>query len=151
MGGHSLDLNAATQMSGWATPRVTTNSGHGNPERATDGKARLEDQVQGVGWATPKATDNKSPSSHTKGGSSVVTQAKNVESSDTGTTSNGSPALDGKARPTQPGLQPLVTGLPTAVDGCGPIGRVGTLRGAGNSIVPELAALFIRAYMERNK
>jgi hypothetical protein len=32
----------------WGTPRVTTNGGHGNPDRATDGKARLEDQVHGV-------------------------------------------------------------------------------------------------------
>ena len=43
---------------GWATPRVTNNGGNGNPERSADGKARLEDQVQGAaGWQTPKASD----------------------------------------------------------------------------------------------
>ena len=40
---------------GWATPRVGNNGGYGNPERATDGKVRLEDQVQG--WTTPQSHD----------------------------------------------------------------------------------------------
>ena len=44
---------------------------------------------------------------------------------------------DGKARRIEPGLEPLVNGLP---------GRVGLLRGLGNSIVPQVAAEFIRAY-----
>jgi DNA (cytosine-5)-methyltransferase 1 len=46
---------------------------------------------------------------------------------------------DGKARPTEPGIFPLAHGVPN---------RVGTLRGAGNAIVPELAAEFIAAYTE---
>lgn len=48
---------------------------------------------------------------------------------------------DGRARrvPTQSALQPLAPGLP---------GRVGLLRGAGNSIIPQVAAAFVRAYME---
>ena len=45
---------------------------------------------------------------------------------------------DGKARPTQPGLQPLAYGVP---------GRVGLLRGYGNAIVPQVAAEVIMAYM----
>ena len=49
------------------------------------------------------------------------------------------PCTDGKARPTQPGLFPLAHGIPN---------RVGTLRGAGNAIVPQVAAQFIRAYLE---
>lgn len=43
---------------------------------------------------------------------------------------------DGKARPTQPGLFPLAHGIP---------GRVGRLRAYGNAIVPQVAAVFIRA------
>jgi hypothetical protein len=35
-------------LAGWGTPRVTTNGGNGSPDRATDGLARLEDQVHGV-------------------------------------------------------------------------------------------------------
>jgi len=47
------------------------------------------------------------------------------------------PCTDGKARPTQPGLFPLATGVPN---------RVGTLRGAGNAIVPQVAAEVLSAW-----
>ena len=47
--------------------------------------------------------------------------------------------IDGKTRPTKSGLFPLAPGLP---------GRVGTLRGAGNAITPQVAARFIRAYQD---
>ena len=53
----TVSLNQVARTAGWATPRVTTNGGNGSPERAADGKARLEDQVQGTGWPTPKAND----------------------------------------------------------------------------------------------
>lgn len=48
---------------------------------------------------------------------------------------------DGKYRPipTEPSLQPLANGVSN---------RVGLLRGAGNAIVPQVAAEFIKAYME---
>lgn len=49
------------------------------------------------------------------------------------------PCTDGKARPTQPAIQPLAHGVPR---------RVGQLRGAGNAIVPQTAAAFIRAYLD---
>jgi len=63
---------------------------------------------------------------------------------------------DGKARPTQPGLFPLVDGLsPRVVRGGdrslapdadqSAEGRVMWLRGYGNAIVPQVAAEFIRA------
>lgn len=48
------------------------------------------------------------------------------------------PCADGKARRIEPGIQPLADGVPN---------RVGTLRGAGNAIVPQLAAAFIKACM----
>jgi DNA (cytosine-5)-methyltransferase 1 len=45
---------------------------------------------------------------------------------------------DGRSRPTEPGVSPLVNGIPS---------RVGKLRGFGNAIVPPLAAAFIKASM----
>jgi len=45
---------------------------------------------------------------------------------------------DGKTRPVKPTIQPLAHGIPN---------RVGVLRGAGNAIVPQVAAEVIRAYM----
>lgn len=61
---------------------------------------------------------------------------------------NWLPCRDGKARPVEPGIQPLVNGLPAAVDGLGPVSRVGALRAAGNAIVPQVAAAFVRAFLE---
>lgn len=49
------------------------------------------------------------------------------------------PCADGKARRIEPGTFPLAHGVS---------GRVGLLRGYGNAIVPQVAAEFIRAYLE---
>jgi DNA (cytosine-5)-methyltransferase 1 len=58
------------------------------------------------------------------------------------------PCLDGRARRIEPGIQPLASGLPAAVDGSGTISRIGALRGAGNAIVPQTAAEFVKAFLE---
>lgn len=61
------------------------------------------------------------------------------------------PCLDGKTRRTQPGLQPLVDGLPFRLaDGRTreAVSRQAVLRGIGNAIVPQVAATFVRAFME---
>jgi DNA (cytosine-5)-methyltransferase 1 len=50
-----------------------------------------------------------------------------------------STGADGKTRRIKSGLEPLANGVP---------GRVGKLRSYGNAIVPQVAAEFIRAYME---
>jgi DNA (cytosine-5)-methyltransferase 1 len=46
---------------------------------------------------------------------------------------------DGKARRVEPGIFPLAHGVPN---------RVGTLRGAGNAIVPQVAAQFVGAWLD---
>ena len=50
-------------------------------------------------------------------------------------------AIDGSTqyRRIEPGLPPVADGLPN---------RVGRIRGFGNAIVPQLAATFIRAFLE---
>ena len=60
-------LGRMVHMAGLGTPRVTTNGGHGNPERAADGKARLEDQVHG--WPTPQAEADAKQAVSRRGGS----------------------------------------------------------------------------------
>jgi len=49
------------------------------------------------------------------------------------------PCSDGKARPVEPGVKPLAHGITN---------RMGQLRAYGNAIVPQVAATFVRAYME---
>ena len=68
------------------------------------------------------------------------------------------PCADGKTRPVEPSIQPLVNGLPRGVgysgDPCVQTaqntaeGRVMRLKGYGNAIVPQLAAEFVSACME---
>ena len=49
------------------------------------------------------------------------------------------PCADGKARPTESGLHPLANGVPA---------RAPKLRAYGNAIVPQVAAVFIQAFMD---
>ncbi len=52
------------------------------------------------------------------------------------------PCRDGSCRPVEPGTFPLADGIPS---------RVGQLRAYGNAIVPQVAAEFIRAYLDVSK
>ena len=52
-------------------------------------------------------------------------------------------AIDGTVqyRRVEPGLQPVVDGIPSRL-------RTGLIKGYGNAIVPQLAATFIRSFLE---
>src|SRR5690606_33855382 len=83
---------------------------------------------------------------HAEGRRVVIRQETEREAKPSGVGADGFwddavwiPCADGKARRIKPGLEPLVDGIP---------GRVALLRGAGNAIVPQVAAAFVRAYME---
>lgn len=53
-------LNEVARLASWGTPRVTANGNHGSPKRATDGRARLEDQVHGaISTGSPAPTEKR--------------------------------------------------------------------------------------------
>lgn len=69
------------------------------------------------------------------------------------------PCLDGKLRKIEPGIFPLADGLPRGVvPSCDPglpgyanstsEARVMRLKGYGNSVIPQVAAEFVKAFME---
>ena len=80
-------------------------------------------EVRGVADAGRHEAESGGPVAEA-GGNGVWARAEYIE------------CLDGKARPVEPGIFPVANGFP---------GRVGTLRGSGNAIVPQLAAEFVAA------
>jgi DNA (cytosine-5)-methyltransferase 1 len=99
-----------------------------------------------AGTAGRCCTQNGSGVAHAEGRRVGIGQKAEREAKSSGVGTDGFwddavwiSCADGKARRIKPGLEPLVDGLP---------GRVALLRGAGNAIVPQVAAEFIRAYMD---
>ena len=68
---------------------------------------------------------------------------------------------DGKTRRLEPGLEPLAHGVPArvvpsgdpSIEECQATGeaRMGRLRGYGNAIVPQVAAAFVRAFLDAER
>lgn len=146
--GEALPADAA--LAGWVTPasRDWKDSGTDIAPRPDNGKQRFDQlprQANLAGWPTPRANDGtggKIPPGR-QGGLALKTAVTLVNGparlTATGSLLTGSTAGMGKWRPVEPGTFPLVNGAPA---------RVGRLRGYGNAINAEVAAHFIKAYLE---
>ena len=149
--GCGTPLTMAAQMAGWGTPSSTERSGQGEKNIS------LMQQVRRfvTGWPSPNAIGD------TTGGGSfqVGSQEQSAVEAPIGSElcvetarhgyANGNgrfwhdsvliPCCDGRSRRVGTGIQPLATGISA---------RMGKLRGAGNAIVPQVAAEFIMSYMD---
>jgi DNA (cytosine-5)-methyltransferase 1 len=119
-----------------------------------DGRATATGRQAGAstGIASGSAFDQLGDSDDTRSQGRGVSSANNggggssEQSSRTASATNGFwqaadwlPCRDGKARPVEPGTFPLAHGVSA---------RVGRLRAYGNAIVPQVAQVFIEAYLE---
>jgi len=147
-GGRKSNLTDTATLAGWPTPMAgSLGTDTYNPAGNTDSSRRTVSLV--AGWGTPSARDwkNGQASDETMNHNARPLNEQAVATGGFWSDSEWLPCLDAKARRIEPGIFPLVDGLPGAVDGLGPVSRVGALRGAGNAIVPQVAAQFISAFM----
>jgi DNA (cytosine-5)-methyltransferase 1 len=124
---------AAAQRAGAPTGDLAHPQGQGRPQRyaradarTPQGPERLRDASELGDAVGPRLQEQR-------GNGSLPTVAG---AADIWSDVQWLPCADGKARPTKPGFFPLAHGVSA---------RVGKLRAAGNAIVPQVAAEFIRA------
>ena len=150
------DLGVAAQACNWPTPR--TSDANGSGEHGTGGQdlrttaSSLVGDSSGEGLEGRRAYVRFGPSDAGGGGGGGESEARGAGPPFRAPSGAFLGAVrgfwedaewiyctDGKWRPTGPGLFPLAHGVPN---------RLGTLRGAGNAIVPWVAAGFVSAVME---
>lgn len=142
-----LNLQTAAALAGWTTPSASDSrrGGTGITEGMSGSSLAQLDQM--AGWPTPTASDHKGGLSgwqdsqrKTINGSAGCGGANNRPGPVNGywRDSDWVYCRDGKWRPVEPQLRPLVNGA-TA--------RVGKIRAYGNAINVEAATAFIKAYI----
>jgi len=135
LGAHSVGAPHIRQRLYWVA------DSHGIREQHNDGRRESDAQRHGTAC---RVADADSPRLQTFGPCSNWTRS----SGETGvhraidgfwSAAGFIPCRDGKARPVEPGIFPLAHGVS---------GRVALLRGAGNAIVPQVAAAFVQAWRD---
>lgn len=137
-------LPRQVQLAPWNSPRGTDGS-NGGPNQA--GGALSHDAAL-AGWPSPQAG---SPATETYNEAGNCDNSRRTVALATGIVSPSPNCSDGKARRFEPESFPLVDGLSFKLgSGSSFAGksRSAILRAFGNAIVPEVAAEFIRAYVE---
>lgn len=129
---------------GWPTPIVGDTTGGPRPPDDKRGPAPgLQAAAHLTNWATPTTRDHKDGAclAQITGGGGSSEQSSRTASATNGfwQAADWLPCRDGKARPVEPGTFPLAHGVSA---------RVGRLRAYGNAIVPQVAQVFIEAYLE---
>jgi hypothetical protein len=128
----------------WPTPIVGDTTGGPRPPDDKRGPAPgLQAAAHLINWATPTTRDHKDGAclAQITGGGGSSEQSSRTASATNGfwQAADWLPCRDGKARPVEPGTFPLAHGVSA---------RVGRLRAYGNAIVPQVAQVFIEAYLE---
>lgn len=139
-------LRNDARLAGWATPtgrdyRHPNARSYAERGGGAKGEQLANQVVLTAGWVSPQARDG----ANSRGGATVAGRGAAIEPRRPGdgrghwSDAEWFACLDGKARRIEPAVFPLADGVP---------GRVGMLRAAGNAIIPQVAAEFIRASIE---
>ena len=140
--GPAPGLQAAAHLTSWPTPNTPSGGPNVKSTPTHTGGMDLEGAVTLTSWPTASARDWKDTTGMATTGTnpdgstrSRLDQLPRVA----GLTATGSPAATEKPGQLNPAHSPLAHGA-TA--------RVGRLRAYGNAIVPQVAQVFIEAYLE---
>ena len=141
--GPAPGLQAAAHLTSWPTPNTPSGGPNVKSTPTHTGGMDLEGAVTLTNWATPTTRDHKDGAclAQITGGGGSSEQSSRTASATNGfwQAADWLPCRDGKARPVEPGTFPLAYGVSA---------RVGRLRAYGNAIVPQVAQVFIEAYLE---
>jgi hypothetical protein len=115
-GGVQSSLADAAWLTGWGTPRVTTNGGIPCPEHTGKG-SRLEDQAALAGWVSPTSQDGSRGSLPPRPQDSGVPLSQQVAM--LGETTGSSTASTAKRGALAPEFSRWLMGFPAGWDSCG--------------------------------